>query len=166
MLIDEWGLLSRELPGCCQVGTPCLRISLMYVLGERNWFDLESLVEVTVYFYIGLRYLLVRVSTGSCWAHDPANVRVYSSAVLVLLRTPDPCGHCSVQRYLQQEPQNARWTSGSGQMSQWAGAHVGNQGSKPCSASALCRSVWCCAYRMCCSCACMPNCCTIVPVHV
>ena len=46
-----------------------------------------------------------------------------SSAVPVLLGTPDPRGHRSAQRYLQQEPRMSVERPGSGQM--WAGARVG-----------------------------------------
>ena len=93
-----------------------------------------------------LRYLLlVRVSTESCWAHNPVNVRACSLAAPVLLGTPDPRGHRSAQRYLQQEHQNVCRTSGC-----WpdVGWRAYRQGSKPRSASALCRSARCCAHRM------------------
>ena len=75
----------------------------------------------------------------------PVNVRACSSAVPVLLGTLDPRGHRSAQRDLRQEHQNVRWN-----VRKWpdVGWRACRQGSKPRSASALCRSARCCAHRM------------------
>ena len=92
-------------------------------MGKSDWFDSE-LMEVSSRASSSLaQQSLSRVSTELCWAHNPVNVRACSSAVPVLLGTPDPRGHRSAQRYLQQEPRMSVERPGSGQM--WAGARVG-----------------------------------------
>ena len=63
--------------------------------------------------------LFLRLTVCLWWPRYSVNVKACSSAVLVLLGTPDPCGHRSAQQYLQQEPR----MPGSGRM--WAGVCVG-----------------------------------------